>query len=132
MSPHWETEEQVQMRISVAVLAAITVFAPAFAADHPGKAVYSRSCQNCHGPEGQGSNVANSFFQMQIPRLASNKVQMRTNPELKEIILRGSGRMEPVRMGRPTTPHGKTKKLTEQQIEDVIAYVRTFSSPGSD
>ena len=119
------------MRIAVIVLAASALFAPAYAADHPGKAVYDQTCKNCHGADGEGSVVADKFFQVQIPRLASNRVQMRTNPELEKIILGGSGRMEPVKMGRPTMPHGKTKKLTDKQIEDVIAYVRTFSSPSS-
>jgi mono/diheme cytochrome c family protein len=119
------------MRIAVIALAASAVFAPAYAAEHPGKAVYDQTCKNCHGPDGEGSVIADKFFQVQIPRLASDRVQMHTNPELEEIILGGSGRMEPVRMGRPTMPHAKTKKLTEKQIGDVIAYIRTFSSASS-
>ena len=120
------------MRITAVAFAAITVVAPAFAAEHPGKAVYAQSCKNCHGEDGTGSNVADKFFGVQIPRLTSNRVQMRTNPELKEIILRGSGRMEPVKIGRPTLPHGKTKKLSDQQVDDVIAYVRSLAKPANN
>jgi len=115
------------MKVAVAAVVAITVLVPAYSAENPGKMVYKQSCQNCHGEDGKGSNVADKFFQVQIPRLTSDRVQMHTNPELKEIILRGSGRMEPVKMGRPTLPHGKTKDLTGQQVDDVIAYVRTLA-----
>jgi mono/diheme cytochrome c family protein len=112
------------LRFAVAAVAAIAVLVPAYSAEHPGKAVYDQSCQNCHGKDGTGSNVADKFFQVQIPRLVSDRVQLHTNPELKEIILRGSGRMEPVKIGRPTLPHGDTKDLTEREVEDVIGYVR--------
>ncbi len=115
------------MKIVVATVVAIAAFVPAYSAEHPGKAVYEQSCQNCHGEDGAGSNVADKFFKIQIPRLTSDRVQMHTNPELKEIILRGSGRMEPVKLGRHALPHGKTKGLTDQQVEDVVTYVRTLA-----
>jgi mono/diheme cytochrome c family protein len=115
------------MNIVAKAVVAIAVLVPAYSAEHPGKTVYEQSCQNCHGEDGAGSNVANSFFKTQIPQITSDRVQMHTNPELKEIILRGSGRMEPVKMGRPNLPHGKTKELTGQQVDDVIAYVRTLA-----
>lgn len=116
------------MKFTTAVfgLVLLTICLPAFSADHAGKEVYDQSCKNCHGPDGAGNNVADKFFGITIPRLNSKSVQMKTDSELQEIILRGSGRMEPVRIGRPTMPHGKTKTLTEQQIDDVVAYVRTF------
>ncbi len=113
--------------IALATLIGLAITGPAAAADtEAGEAVYDKTCKSCHGNEGTGSNVADAFYKIQIPRLASKKVQMLTNPELKGIIKGGSGRMEPVRMGRPTAPHSKTKKLTDQQIDNVIAYVRSF------
>lgn len=106
---------------------ALALSLPVAAADaEAGKNVYDQSCKACHGDSGEGSNIADSFYKTTIPRLASKNVQMKTNPELAKIIRGGTGKMEPVRLGRPTVPHSKTKKLTDQQVEDVIAYVRTF------
>ena len=112
------------MKLAIAAFAAIAVTMPAYSADHAGKAVYDKSCQNCHGDNGAGSATADAFYKIKIPRLNSNPVKMLTNPEMKNIIQGGKGRMEPVKMGRPTSPH--RQDLTDQQIEDVIAYVRTF------
>ena len=103
---------------------AAVLMMPMAAEELPGKAVYEKTCKNCHGAKGEGNPTADSFYQVRIPRLNSNSVQMLTNPELKEVILGGRGRMEPGRMGRPTAPH--RKKLTDQQIADVVAYVRTL------
>lgn len=114
------------MKIVHAAIVAMIAIVPAFSAENPGKEVYAHSCQNCHGEDGSGSNVANEFFKMQIPQLTSDKVQMHSNPELKEIILQGTGRMEPVKRGRPNAPHAKTKKLTDQEVDDVIVYVRAL------
>ncbi len=120
------------LKLCSVLAVALVVAMSAFAADNneTGKAVYDQTCKTCHGEGGQGSNVADAFYKIEIPRLASKEVQMRTNPELTKIIKGGTGRMDPVRLGRPLAPHDKTKKLTDQQIADVIAYVRTFWKEG--
>jgi mono/diheme cytochrome c family protein len=94
------------------------------AADLPGKAVFDRSCKNCHGPEGKGDNLARKFYKVNIPRLDSAYVQGKSDADLGKIITGGVRKMEPVRMGAPSVAH--RPKLTAEQVGDVIAYVRTL------
>ncbi len=66
---------------------------------------------------------ADAFFKMQVPRLTSNPVQMKTNAELKTVITGGKGQMDPVKLkNRPAAPH--RKDLSDEEIDAVIAYVR--------
>ncbi len=112
--------------LSVA-LGAFTLLTPAVSEELPGKKVYDQSCKNCHGPEGTGDQIADNFYKVRIPRLNSKAIQGYSDQQLAGIIMGGKGKMEPVRMGAPTAPH--RKKLSGDQIEDVIAYVRTFEAP---
>jgi mono/diheme cytochrome c family protein len=115
------------MRYGVlAALAALAMVVPACAADLPGKAVFEKTCKNCHGPEGKGNPTVDSFWKLRIPRLNSVYVQKKSDEELKEIISGGIRKMEPVRMDAPSAPH--RPKLTPPQVDDVVAYVRTLKS----
>lgn len=114
------------MRISmgVAALALLSMLAPARAAELAGKAVFDQSCKNCHGPEGKGDRMADKYYQMTIPRLTSDYVQNKSDEELRRIITQGVRKMEPARMGQPRARH--RMKLTEAQVDEAIAYVRTL------
>jgi mono/diheme cytochrome c family protein len=116
----------MKLKLAGAALCAIVLLQPAVADEHPGKAVYDKTCKECHGPEGTGNQIADNFFKVTIPRLNSEAIQGYTDAQLKGIVMGGKGKMEPVRMGAPTAPHRKGKKLTGDQINDVVAYVRTL------
>jgi len=87
-----------------------------------GKEVYGKTCKQCHGPDGKGDRVADKFFQVTIPRLNSSYVQGKSDEELREIVMKGRRKMEPVRMGQPQARHN----LAPEQVDDVIAYIRTL------
>jgi mono/diheme cytochrome c family protein len=110
----------------LAALAALVMLAPARAEDLPGKAVFEKTCKNCHGPEGKGNPTVDSFWKLKIPRLNSQYVQQKSDADLKKIITGGVRKMEPVRMDAPTAPH--RVKLTPAQVDDVVVYVRTLKS----
>jgi mono/diheme cytochrome c family protein len=113
------------MRLVVlAAIAALGTVAPACADTLPGKAVFEKTCKNCHGPEGKGNPTVDSFWKIKIPRLNSQYVQQKTDDELRKIITGGIRKMEPVRFDAPTAPH--RPKLKPEQVTDVIAYVRTL------
>jgi mono/diheme cytochrome c family protein len=99
---------------------------PACAAGLPGKVVFEKTCKNCHGPEGKGNPTVNSFWKVKIPRLDSAYVQQKSDAELRKIITGGIRKMEPVRIETPTAPH--QGKLTSEQVDDAIAYVRTLKA----
>ena len=90
----------------------------------PGKAIYKDSCQHCHGPEGTGDQRADRLYKVRIPRLNSAAIQQYTDAQIKGIVMGGKGKMKPVRLGAPSDPHGK--KLTGDQVNLVVAYVRTL------
>ncbi|MCE5310827.1 MAG: cytochrome c [Acidobacteriales bacterium] len=108
--------------VVVTALAALGMLYPACAEELSGKAIFERTCKNCHGPEGKGNPTVDSFWKMKIPRLDSQYVQQKPDAELKKIITGGIRKMEPVRMDAPTAPH--RAKLTDSQVDSVIAYVR--------
>jgi mono/diheme cytochrome c family protein len=112
------------VKFTFACCVVLTAFGvSAQSADLPGKAIYDQTCKRCHGLEGKGDTVADKFFQVSIPRLNSAYVQQKSAAELKEVITHGRRNMEPVRIGQPVAKHD----LAPGQVDDVVAYVRTFA-----
>jgi len=79
-----------------------------------GSAVYHNKCMICHGADGQGATGYAKAMGLQPAQMSSDRVQKKTDAELKKIIFEGSGKMKPV------------KGLNEIDISNVIAYVRNF------
>jgi mono/diheme cytochrome c family protein len=79
-----------------------------------GKTVYANKCMICHGADGEGATGYAKAMGLQPARMSSDRVQSKTDAELKKIILEGSGKMKPV------------KGLSDADIDNVIAYLRTF------
>ncbi len=82
-----------------------------------GESVYRTNCFNCHGAKGRGDGpVADSLMSRQAD-LTSELVQEKTELELLQII----------REGKPGTSMPAWKKdLSDQHIQDVLAYLRGF------
>jgi len=96
---------------------AIVIFAACgltFAGAPEGKAVFAAKCQPCHGPNGEGKAAIAKMYQVEMHPLASKEVQAKTDADFKKTITGGQGKMKPV------------SGLSEKQIEDAIAFVRTL------
>jgi mono/diheme cytochrome c family protein len=87
-----------------------------------GEEAYNLTCGKCHGPRGAGNPRADEFFKIAIPRLNSDMVQAKTDAELKLLINKGSTTMPPVEVDEEGFRH----RLPPQDVDAVIAYVRTF------
>ena len=86
----------------------------AFAADAAaGKAVYSKRCQACHGPAGAGNPAVAKMMGVTMKPLSSGDVQSKSDADLKNVIINGTGKMKPV-------------KLTDPEAANVIAFIRTL------
>jgi mono/diheme cytochrome c family protein len=85
-------------------------------ADAPrGKRIYVEVCQACHGADGKGAGVMQ--FLPPAADLTSRQVQEKLD----------SGLYTSIHEGRANTAMGAWKHaLSDQEIRDVIAYVRTF------
>lgn len=86
----------------------------AFAGSPEGKPVFAAKCQPCHGPSGEGKAAIAKMYQVEMHPLASKEVQAKTDTDFKKTITGGQGKMKPV------------SGLSDKQIEDVIAFVRTL------
>ena len=82
-----------------------------------GKRIYSELCKTCHGVDGKGTGVMN--FTPPAADLTSQQVQAKLD----------SGLYNSIHEGRANTAMGAWKyALSEEEILNVLSYVRTFGS----
>ncbi len=79
-----------------------------------GKAIFTQHCANCHMADGTGNPKLAAMMHVTIPHLGSPTVQKQSDAQLEQVVKNGKAKMPPI--------HG----LTDTQVDDVIAYVRTF------
>jgi cytochrome c oxidase cbb3-type subunit 3 len=102
----------------LAVASAASV-GPAFGADlAKGKKIYVDKCLKCHGENGKGDGPR-AWDLEKKPADYTNKATMSkfTDADLKKAVKDGK---------RPMPAFGK--KLSDQEIDDVIVYIRAFSA----
>lgn len=100
--------------IGMLTLLALTGSALAAGDSQAGKAVYDAKCKMCHGADGKGNANIAKAMNVTIPDLTSKETQNKKDDELKKQITDGGGKMKPV-------------KLTDQQVADTIAFVRSLA-----
>jgi mono/diheme cytochrome c family protein len=98
----------------IATLILIASVGRSWSAPAEGKEVYTAKCAPCHGPNGEGKAAIAKMYKVTLPPLASKEVQDKTDDQLKQVILKGQGKMKPV------------SGVTEQQAAEVVAFVRTL------
>lgn len=79
-----------------------------------GAKLYKTKCATCHGPKGEGNPKIAKMLKVELRHLGSKEVQSKSDNELKKDIVQGVGKMQPI------------KGLTDQQVADIIAFVRTL------
>lgn len=95
----------------IASIAALMTFNTAFA--QTGADVYKSKCQMCHGADGTGNTPAGKA--MKALSFKSPELVKKTDAELIAATESGKGKM-PAYKG----------KLSDAQIKEVIAYIRTL------
>lgn len=104
------------------VLALLTASWAAPAADAApdlanGKKVYADKCLRCHGAGGKGDGPrAETLEKKPADYTDKKKMSQFTDVQLKQVILEGKQPM-PAYKG----------KVSDKELEDVLAYVRTFA-----
>ena len=105
--------------VSMMLSAATAVFvAPAFGADlAKGKSIYGDKCLKCHGEKGKGDGRKAADLEKK-PADYTDKAKMAkfTDEDLKKAVKEGK---------KPMPAFGK--KLSDEEIDGVIAYIRTFA-----
>jgi len=107
-------EQYVKSHLRIAVLALLTTSLAAVAlAQQTGETTYKAKCAMCHGADGTGNTVMGK--NMKLRSFKSPEDIKATDAELFKQTKDGVGRMQ-----------GYASKLTDAQIQDVVAYIRTL------
>jgi len=83
-----------------------------------GQAVYEKNCLRCHGEKLDGAGPEGQYVIVRLTNLRSITSRAKTDWELLITISHGAA-FTPV--------HGFRGKLTDQQVMDVLAYVRMMA-----
>lgn len=89
----------------------------AWSAESPGETTFKAKCVLCHGADGSGNTPLGK--QLQAADLHSPDVQKHTNAELHKIVHDGQTNMPAF-----------ADQLSDEEITQVIKYVRTFKKSG--
>ena len=100
------------IRTAAMILLAASIAAPAFA-QSAGADTYKSKCAMCHGPDGTASTPAGKA--MKTPSFKEPAEIKASDADLIATTKTGKGKMP-----------AYTGKLTDAQIKDVIAYIRTL------
>jgi mono/diheme cytochrome c family protein len=93
-----------------------------FPADVPsGKGVYERHCQRCHGAGGWGDGPDAGSLTVRPTNFHLFRSYLKSDDELQRVIEHGVV-FSPM--------HAWQGQLTENEIQDVLAYVRFLSQQG--
>lgn len=98
--------------MAVLALLSVSLAVPAFA-QNSGEASYKAKCAMCHGADGSGNTPVGKS--MKLRSLKSPEDIKATDAELFKDTKSGVGKMQ-----------GYAGKLTDAQITDVVAYIRTL------
>lgn len=86
-----------------------------------GKTLFSQTCSVCHGPDGKG-----------VPNLGKDLVDSKfiaqqTDDQLLEYVQKGRAANDPLNTTGIAMPaRAGNPSLTDDQIRDIIAYIRTI------
>lgn len=83
-------------------------------AQQGGETTFKSKCVLCHGADGTGNTPLGK--QLQAANLGSKDVQKKSNTELHKFVHDGQTNMPPF-----------GDQLTDEQIDQVVKYVRTFA-----
>ena len=86
-----------------------------------GEILYRESCQTCHAPDGRGvPGLGNSMVDNEF-------IQSHTDEELIAFIKVGRPASDPDNLtGVDMLPYGGNPSLTDQDLQDIVAYLRTL------
>jgi mono/diheme cytochrome c family protein len=93
----------------------IAMAAPPKGSPTAGKKIYEGTCQICHGPTGKGVSAMATHLATPAD-LSGRETQGKTDEELRRIIQKGHG----------TEMVGYERVFKEAEIDDVVAYIRSF------
>ena len=87
-----------------------------------GKEIYDRMCAGCHGYRGDGGEGHRGGFSPHIGTLANKEYMSQLPDEYLIMIIKKGGAY----MGKIATMPAWEKRLSDEEILDIVAHIRTF------
>jgi mono/diheme cytochrome c family protein len=98
---------------------------PSQARPHPGRVVYEKNCAACHGASGQAEGPAAAALPIKPPAFTDGRLLNGLTDEfLIQVVTEGAAAV-----GLAPQMPAFGRQLTEREIRDVVAYVRTMAQP---
>lgn len=89
------------------------------------KATWDQMCAGCHGFRGDGGEGQKGGFVPRVPTLALKDYMSQVPDEYLFLIIKKGGAF----MGKMATMPAWEQRLSDEEIRDIVAYIRTFLSP---
>lgn len=105
--------------VMITVAAAALVLGASSAKAEDAKAVFDKSCAACHGKDGKGDTPAGKKLKVKDYTDAKVQADMKDEAMIKAI-------KEGVKDGDKSKMKGFGDKLTDDEIKQLIAYIRSF------
>jgi len=102
-----------RLGICVVLCATALLFCQSAKAQGAGEKVYKAKCASCHGADGNGATPAGKATKARD--FCSDEVKKETDDEWTTIVVKGKNKMP-----------AYDKKLTDSEVKDAIAYIRSL------
>ena len=104
--------------------AAVAGQPPAFGNAENGKALFATTCAACHGPEGKGVQGLGKDM------TTSTFIAEKSDEEMLAFVKTGRPISDPLNTTKvDMPPKGGNPALTDEQIKDIVAFIRTIHVP---
>jgi len=87
------------------------------------KAIFNQMCAGCHGYRGDGGEGHRGGFSPHVGTLANKEYMSQVPDEYLFLIIKKGGAF----MGKIATMPAWEKRLNDDQIRGIVAYIRTFA-----
>lgn len=91
-----------------------------------GRIDYLRTCALCHGPEGRGAGKLGN------PLVGTDYMRTTSDEEVALLVKTGRVPSDPANTtGMLMPPRGADPRLTDEDVKNIVLYVRTFPQPSA-
>lgn len=95
-----------------------------------GKVVYDKWCAQCHGDTGDGQGIATPYLQPEPRDFTEGKYKIRSTPN--GTLPTDADIVEVIQVGIPGTGMPAFPDLRDAEVEQLVAYLKSFSSDFED
>jgi len=114
---------KVLIPVLAVLIASTTIIAKAQTDNFNVKETWNQMCAGCHGYRGDGGEGHRGGFSPHIGTLADKEYMAQVPDEYLVLIIKKGGAF----MGKIATMPAWEKRLNDEQVREIVAYIRTFT-----